>query len=342
MSKAQLTYLVTGGAGFIGTNFIYEILENYDHISIINLDKLTYAGNKKNLTAVENDPRYRFVHGDIGDRKLVADILSQHVDVIVNFAAETHVDRSILDPTAFIKTDILGTYTLLEAAKDKGIDRFIQISTDEVYGSIAEGSATEKFPLMPTNPYSASKSGADRLAFSYWATYKVPVIITRCSNNYGPYQYPEKLIPLFVTNLIEGKKVPLYGDGKNIRDWIYVRDHAKAIQFVIENGQKGEVYNIAGSHEVENITIVRTLLELCGCNESSIQYVADRPGHDKRYSLNDKKLKSLGWKPEYSFEQALHRTVNWYQDHADWWKPLKSGEYLKYYQAQYAHRLTNT
>ncbi len=332
------TYLVTGGAGFIGSNFIHYLLEEHDDIKIINLDKLTYAGNLANLKSIEKDSRYSFIHGDIADGKLVASLLKKKVDVIVNFAAETHVDRSIMDPTAFIKTDIFGTYELLEQARIHGVDCFLQISTDEVYGSIEVGSCNEEAPLKPRNPYSASKAGADRLAYSYWATYKLPVIITRCSNNFGFYQYPEKLISLAITNLLEGKNVPVYGDGKNIRDWIFVKDHCRAVQFCIEHGRLGEVYNVAGRCEQFNIDIVKKIIKILSLDEGRIEFVKDRLGHDRRYSLDDSKLRNLGWNSQHTFDDSLGATVAWYNQNASWWSPIKTGQYLDYYKAQYLNR----
>ena len=331
-------YLVTGGAGFIGSNFVKHLLEKYEDIHVINLDKLTYAGNLENLTEVEKDPRYTFIKGDIADDGMVKKIMKDGVDYVVNFAAETHVDRSIGDPTDFIKTDVFGTYVLLENAKEYGIKRFIQISTDEVYGSIAEGYATEDSTLMPSNPYSASKVGADRLAYSYFATYKLPVIITRASNNFGPNQYPEKLIPLFVTNAIEDTPLPLYGDGKNVRDWLYVRDHCAAVDFVIENGENGEVYNIAGDNEKMNIEITHFIVDYLGKPRSIIKPVTDRLGHDRRYALSAGKLKKLGWEPSGDFEGDMRDTIDWYVENPEWWKKIKSGEFKKYYMEQYGNR----
>jgi dTDP-glucose 4,6-dehydratase len=331
-------YLVTGGAGFIGSNFIKYILQKYKDIHIVNLDKLTYAGNLENLTEVAKNPRYKFVKGDIADDAAVKKIMKDGVDYVVNFAAETHVDRSIGDPTDFIKTDVFGAYILLENAKEFGIKRFIQISTDEVYGSIAEGYATEESPLMPSNPYSASKAGGDRLAYSYFATYKVPVIITRASNNYGPNQYPEKLIPLFVTNAIEDIPLPLYGDGKNIRDWLYVLDHCSAIDFLLEHGKIGEVYNVAGGNEKMNIEITNLIVDHLRKPKSIIKPVKDRLGHDRRYALSGEKLHKLGWKPDGNFETKMHETIDWYVGHPEWWKKIKSGEFKKYYLQQYDNR----
>lgn len=327
-------YLVTGGAGFIGSNYIRYLLRRFDDVEIINLDKLTYAGNLDNLRGIEKDKRYRFVKGDICDAEVVNKLVKQ-VDAIVNFAAESHVDRSIGQPDDFIRTDVFGTFVLLEAARRHGVEKFIQISTDEVYGSIEDGSFHETDPLMPSSPYSASKAGADRLAFSYFVTYKVPVIITRCSNNYGPFQYPEKLIPLFVTNAIEDKPLPVYGDGKNVRDWIFVDDHCDAIQFLYEKGKHGEVYNIGGGNERMNIEITNLILKSLRKPHSLIRYVDDRLGHDRRYSVNCNKLAQLGWRPEHSFEQALEQTIQWYADNRWWWEKIKSGEYLEYYKQQY-------
>ncbi len=335
------TYLVTGGAGFIGSNFIKYILKKYPDARVINFDKLTYAGNLDNLRDVEKDPRYRFVKGDIANERALLEVFDEKIDYIVNFAAETHVDRSIGEAAVFITTDVLGTYILLETAKRLGVERFIQISTDEVYGSIAEGAADEEYPLMPRNPYSASKAGADRLAYSYWATYEVPVIITRCSNNFGPNQYPEKMIPLFVTNALEDIPLPLYGDGKNIRDWIYVEDHCDAIDFIIAHGACGDVYNIAGDNMRENIEITTAILDTLKKPLSLIQYVKDRQGHDRRYSLSAKKLERLGWKPKSDFETKLAETVEWYLNNRWWWEKIKSGKFKEYYHKQYVQREAN-
>ena len=331
-------YLVTGGAGFIGSNFIKYIIEKHKDAQIINLDKLTYAGNPDNLLEVEKNPNYKFIKGDIADSNVVKSIMKEGVDYVVNFAAETHVDRSIGDPSDFIKTDVFGAYVLLENAREFGIERFIQISTDEVYGSIPDGYATETSPLMPSNPYSASKAGGDRLAYSYYATYKLPVIITRASNNFGPNQYPEKLIPLFVTNAIEDLPLPLYGDGKNVRDWLYVRDHCDAIDFIIEHGVVGEVYNVAGGNEKMNIEITEFILDCLNKPASLIKPVKDRLGHDRRYALNGEKLGKLGWKATGNFEQKMRETIEWYVHHPEWWKKIKSGEFKKYYLQQYGNR----
>jgi len=326
--------LVTGGAGFIGSNYIRYLLHKYQDVRVTNLDKLTYAGNLDNLRDIENDPRYRFIKGDICDETAVNQIMSE-MDVVVNFAAESHVDRSIGKPDDFIRTDIFGAYVLLEAARNNKIERFIQISTDEVYGSIDKGSFKEIDPLMPSSPYSASKAGADRLAFSYFVTYHLPVLITRCSNNFGPYHYPEKLIPLFVTNALGNQPLPIYGDGKNVRDWIYVEDHCEAIDFVYQHGKIGEVYNIGGGNEHPNLNITEYILKKLEKPKTLMSFVTDRKGHDRRYSLDCSKLRKLGWKPKHNFEQALDKTIQWYIENRWWWEKLKNGEYLEYYRKQY-------
>jgi len=337
---SRSVYLVTGGAGFIGSNYIRYLFKKYKDIMIVNLDKLTYAGNTANLKDIESSENYIFIKGDICDTKVVNKVFREyHPDYLINFAAESHVDRSIGNPDDFIRTDIFGVYILLEVSKELGIERFIQISTDEVYGSIEKGSFTEESPLKPSNPYSASKTGGDRLAYSYFATYGLPVIITRASNNFGPYQYPEKLIPLFVTNALEDKQLPIYGDGRNVRDWLFVEDHCRAIEFILQKGKVGEVYNIAGASEKENIQITNHILELLGKSNSLIHYVADRIGHDRRYSLDASKLYNLGWKQEYEFGDALKETIQWYKENSDWWKPLKSGEYLEFYKKHYGMEL---
>lgn len=330
--------LVTGGAGFIGSNFIRYILRVHPGYRIVNLDKLTYAGNLDNLRDIESNINYRFIKGDISNAKIV-NALASKVDAIVNFAAETHVDRSILTPESFIKTDVLGTFTLLEAAKRYKVRRYIQISTDEVYGSINKGSFCETSPVCPNSPYSASKAGGDMLARSYFVTYGVPVIITRSSNNFGPHQYPEKVIPLFITNALEDKPLPLYGDGKNVRDWLYVDDNCKAIDAVLHEGKAGEIYNIGGGNEITNLELTRLILKLLGKPQTLIRRVPDRPGHDRRYSLDCKKLK-CGLKCSFNtdFEQALKRTVEWYRDNEWWWKKLKNKEFRKYYKKQYDKR----
>lgn len=328
--------LVTGGAGFIGSNFIRYFLKKYPDSEIINLDKLTYSGNLENLREIEKNPNYTFVKGDIADREVVENIFSSHKpNMLINFAAETHVDRSISGPADFIKTDIYGTFILLECAKNYGLDLFIQISTDEVYGFIEKESATENYPLMPTNPYSASKTGADRLCYSYFATFGMPVIITRASNNFGAYQYPEKIIPLFITNAIENNPLPLYGDGLQIRDWLFVDDHCKAIDFLIKNGKFGEVYNIGGGNLLTNLDLTKLILEHLKKPHTLIKHVEDRPGHDRRYSLSIKKLAKLGWTPETNFKDAIKETVSWYQDNLSWWQKIKNGEFKEYYKKQY-------
>ena len=328
------TYLVTGGAGFIGSNYIRYLLKKHKDVEIINLDKLTYAGNLDNLKDIEENSRYTFIKGDICDEILVNQIMTG-VDVVVNFAAESHVDRSIGAPDDFIRTDVFGTFVLLEAARTNKIEKFIQISTDEVYGSIDNGSFTENDPLMPSSPYSASKTGADRLAFSYFVTYDLPVIVTRCSNNFGPFHYPEKLIPLFVTNAIENKSLPIYGDGKNVRDWIYVEDHCDGVEFVCQNGKLGEVYNIGGGNEKTNLEITERILKKLEKPQSLMAYVKDRLGHDRRYSVDCSKIADLGWKPKHEFEEALDKTITWFMENRWWWEKLKSGEYLEYYTQQY-------
>ncbi len=324
---------VTGGCGFIGSNFVKMILEDTGN-QVVNLDKLTYAGNPANLAEVADDPRYTFIQGDICDPEKVEEVLGHRPDAIVNFAAETHVDRSIDNPDDFIETDVKGTYTLLEAARRHGL-RMLQISTDEVYGSIESGSFTEESPLRPASPYSASKAAGDLLVLSYVTTYGVDALIARSSNNFGPYQYPEKLIPLFVTNLLEGRKVPLYGDGLNVRDWIYVRDNCAGLATVLQRGRAGEAYNLGGGNERNNLEITRALLTMAGKGEDCIEFVKDRPGHDRRYSLDCAKARALGWEPAYRFEDALAETYRWYAEHTGWWEPIKSGEFKSYYLTRY-------
>jgi len=332
--------LVTGGAGFIGSNFVRYALAAHPDWQVTTLDKLTYAGRIENLDSVKHDPRHRFVQGDVADAKVAAPLV-QESDIVVHFAAETHVDRSILHAGDFITTDVFGTFVLLEAARETpNLRRFVQISTDEVYGSVPEGSSKETDELRPRNPYSASKAGADRLAYSYWATYQVPVIVTRASNNYGPNQFPEKIIPLFITNLIDDIPVPLYGDGQNVRDWLHVDDHCRAVDLLIDQGTPGEVYNIGGGNHVKNVDLTHRILALVGKPDSLIKPVADRPGHDRRYSLDTAKLQSLGWRPRESFEEGLAKTVTWYRDNERWWRPIKDEdpEFRKYYQSQYGSR----
>jgi dTDP-glucose 4,6-dehydratase len=336
--------LVTGGCGFIGSHFVRHILESRgDGVSVVNLDKLTYAANPANLAEVAHHPRYRFLRGDIVDPDVVR-LAMEGCDGVVNFAAETHVDRSLLGDASFIETDVRGVFVLLEEARRQGVARFIQISTDEVYGSISSGSFTEESALNPRNPYAASKAGGDRLAYSYWASYGVPVVITRASNNYGPNQYPEKLIPLFVTNAIDDLPLPLYGDGKNVRDWLFVRDHAAAIDFLLDAGRPGQTYNIAGGNEAENIAITRSVLKELGKPESLIRFVDDRPGHDRRYSLDASMLAALGFSPSTSFADGLAETVRWYRDHEEWWRPIKERDatYREFYRSQYQRRLATS
>jgi dTDP-glucose 4,6-dehydratase len=332
--------LVTGGCGFIGNSFIRHMVGNHSDIEVINLDRLTYAGNLENLCDVENLSRYRFVRGDICDRPLVEEILSSGIDCIVNFAAESHVDRSIQDSGVFIETNIKGTHILLETARNAKVERFIQISTDEVYGSLGpEGCFSEESPLCPNSPYAASKTAADLFVRAYFRTFGFPGIITRCSNNYGPYQFPEKLIPLMITNAIEGRDLPVYGDGLNVRDWIHVADHCRAIDLVIQRGKAGEIYNIGANSERTNIEIVRQILKLMGKPEEMIRFVKDRPGHDRRYAIDSSKIREqLGWCNQISFEDGLAETVRWYAKEIRWWQKVKTGEYLTYYEANYGSR----
>jgi dTDP-glucose 4,6-dehydratase len=332
-----LKILVTGGAGFIGSNFVRHVLTAHHDDSVVNLDKLTYAGNLENLRDVEANPRYRFVKGDICDGAAVREAM-RGADAVVHFAAETHVDRSNLGADEFLRTNVNGTFTLLEAARELRIARFLAVGTDEVYGSIAEGAAREGDALNPSNPYSASKAAADLLARAYWTTHRLPVLITRSSNNFGPYQYPEKVIPLFVTNALEDRSLPLYGDGRNVRDWLYVLDNCAAIDLVLRRGLEGEIYNIGGAAEVQNVALTRRILALLGKPESLITPVADRPGHDRRYALDSGKVRALGWTPATGFDAALAATVEWYRTHEAWWKPIKSGAFREYYQTQYSGR----
>ena len=332
------TLLVTGGAGFIGSNFIHYVLDNTSDLEIINLDKLTYAGNPDNLKSIEKDPRYRFVKGDICHEKTV-DELVKEADMAVNFAAETHVDRSLMHAGSFIQTDVYGTFILLEAMRKHGLEKFIQVSTDEVYGSIESGSFKETDVLNPRNPYSASKAGADRLAYSFFATYDLPIIITRASNNFGPYQHPEKVIPLFISNAIDKNPLPLYGDGLNVRDWLYVQDHCSALFFLLRKGAAGDVYNVGGGNEMTNIEITRMILSELGRPESLIKPVKDRLGHDRRYSLSLEKIKDIGWQPEHDFHEALKYTVRWYCENEWWWRKVKDRKgFSDYYRAQYEDR----
>jgi dTDP-glucose 4,6-dehydratase len=336
-----MNLLVTGGAGFIGSNFILYWLKKYPQDKILNLDKLTYAGNLENLKSVENNPNYNFIKGDICNLSLVNSLIKKYnIDTIVHFAAESHVDRSILDPAPFIKTNIEGTYVLLEAALKNKIKRFHHISTDEVFGALPLDSKekfNEKTAYNPRSPYSASKAASDHLVRAYHITYGLPVTISNCSNNYGPYQFPEKLIPLAITNIIEGKKVPIYGDGLYVRDWLYVEDHCNALDLILHKGKVGETYFIGGlTKDIPNIEVVRKILKIMGKDESYIEYVKDRPGHDRRYAIDWSKInRKLGWKPEVDFDTGLKLTVDWYLKNQDWWKKIKSGEYQKYYQKQY-------
>jgi len=329
--------LVTGGCGFIGSNFVRLMLRTHADWSIVNLDKLTYAGNPANLRDLESDPRYRFHRGDICDAEAVDAAIGDGVDAIVNFAAETHVDRSISDPEAFLRTDILGTHVLLEAVRRRRIARFLQVSTDEVYGHVAEGSSDERYPLAPRSPYAASKAGGDLQVLAYHVTYGTPALISRGSNTYGPYQYPEKLIPLFVTNLIDDQPVPVYGDGHQVRDWLHVDDHCRGIEHVLLYGEPGHAYNVGGGNGRTNLEITHRLLALLGKDpQRYVRHVEDRPGHDRRYALDTAKLRALGWRPQIDFELGLAETVTWYRDNEWWWRPIRSGEFAAYYRTQYA------
>jgi dTDP-glucose 4,6-dehydratase len=330
---------ITGGAGFIGSNFIRHIFAGHPDWAITNLDKLTYAGNLENLKDVETKPGYHFVKGDIADRPLVDSLLSQGFDAVINFAAESHVDRSILDASPFIETNVKGTLALLEGARKYKIQRYLQVSTDEVYGSVEQGGFSETSILSPNSPYSASKASADLLCLAYWKTYHTPVIITRCSNNFGPYQFPEKLIPLAITNLIDNKPVPVYGDGLNVRDWIHVDDHCSALEAALLKGQLGEVYNIGANQEKTNLEIIHSLLHIMGKSNDLITFVSDRPGHDRRYALDTTKIATaLGWRPVHRFEKCIEATVNWYLKNESWWRNIKNGEYEKYYDRMYLNR----
>jgi len=326
--------LVTGGAGFIGSNFVQLVLKEHPDYELVNLDKLTYAGNLANLKDVENLPNYTFVKGDIADPEIVSQTV-RDVDVIVNFAAETHVDRSIHSAGAFIDTDVKGNFVLLEEARRAGVQKVVCVSTDEVYGSIEDGAFTESDRLNPRNPYSASKAGGELLACAFYHTYDMPVVVTRGSNNYGPYQYPEKLIPLFVTNAIDDLALPLYGDGLNVRDWLHVEDHCRGIEAAIAKGEPGEVYNIGADNQHTNIEITRIILDHLGKSDELIRYVTDRPGHDRRYAIDSSRLRALGWAPQKEFMEGIRETVDWYVQNEWWWRPLKSGEYLEYYKKQY-------
>ncbi|WP_047150871.1 dTDP-glucose 4,6-dehydratase [Aneurinibacillus tyrosinisolvens] len=332
--------LITGGAGFIGSNFTRYMVKKYPNYQIVNLDSLTYAGNLENTKEIERLPNYRFVKGDITDRVLVDSLVEDDVDCIINFAAESHVDRSIIEPDIFVKTNIMGTQVLLDTAKKYGIQKYVQISTDEVYGTLGDtGYFTECTPLAPNSPYSASKASADLLVRSYYETFGLPVNITRCSNNYGPYHFPEKLIPLMILNALQDKRLPVYGDGLNVRDWLFVEDHCFAIDLVLHEGKPGEVYNIGGNNEYTNIEIVKRILSVLDKPEDLIEYVTDRPGHDRRYAIDASKIrKELGWKSTYDFETGITMTVQWYLNNREWWERIISGDYQQYYEKQYGLR----
>jgi dTDP-glucose 4,6-dehydratase len=338
-----LKILVTGGAGFIGSNFIRYFLRTYPESTVVNLDKLTYAGNLDNLSDLQAHPGYHFIRGDICDADCVRDILAQPIDAVVHFAAESHVDRSIADAREFIRTNVQGTYTLLESSRRAKLPRFLHISTDEVYGTLPPAEfADEQSPLQPNSPYAASKAASDLLVRSFWQTYRFPALLTRSVNNYGPYQFPEKLIPLMITNALEGKPLPVYGDGLNERDWIFVEDHCRALDRLLHSGRPGETYNVGYGPPVTNLNVVRSLLRILHKSEDQIKFVEDRPGHDRRYALDSRKIRrALGWEPTMTFEEGLLRTVEWYRSHADWVQKTKSGEYREYYQRFYENRASS-
>lgn len=330
--------LITGGAGFIGSNYIHHALSKHPDWEIWNLDKLTYAGNLANLQDIAGGDRYHFVKGDIADPVVVKTVMEQGIELVINFAAESHVDRSIKGSQEFLTTGVLGVQTLLDGAKEFGVKRYYQISTDEVYGDVEIGKySKETDRLQPSSPYSAAKAAGDLLVLAYARTHKLPVVISRCTNNYGPYQYPEKMLPLFVTNLLEGKKVPVYGDGRQVRDWLHVDDHCRGIDLIINRGQDGEIYNLGANHQPEwtNLDVTRLVLDELGQSETMIEHVPDRPGHDRRYAVDTAKIQHLGWKPEVSPDEGLRQTIRWYRAHLEWWQPIKSGEFLTYYQQQY-------
>jgi dTDP-glucose 4,6-dehydratase len=334
--------LITGGAGFIGSNFVRYMVNKYPNYQIVNLDLLTYAGNLENLKDIENASNYKFVRGDIADREFIGQLFQdEKFDYVINFAAESHVDRSITDPGIFVQTNIQGTLALLDAAKTIGVKKYLQVSTDEVYGTLGEtGYFTEETSLAANSPYSASKAGADLLVRAYNETFGLPVNITRCSNNYGPFHFPEKLIPLMIINALNDKELPVYGDGLNVRDWLHVEDHCQAIDLVLHNGRNGEVYNVGGNNERTNIDIVKTILKALNKPESLIKYVKDRPGHDRRYAIDATKLRTeLGWTPKYTFETGIEQTIKWYLDNKEWWENIISGEYQDYFKSQYGDRL---
>lgn len=330
--------LITGGAGFIGSNYIHHALRVHPDWQIWNFDKLTYAGNLTNLKSVENNPRYHFVKGDIADAQAVHQVMQNGIDTIINFAAESHVDRSIKGSQEFLVTGVLGVQTLLDAAKEFGVEVFYQISTDEVYGDVEVGQYSKETDMLhPSSPYSAAKAAGDLLVLAYARTHKVPIVLSRCTNNYGPYQYPEKMLPLFVTNIIEGKNVPVYGDGLQIRDWLHVDDHCRAIDVVLEKGVRGEIYNIGANHQPEwtNMQVTKLILDELSAAEDRMEFVQDHPGHDRRYAVDTAKISVLGWKPQVSVEEGLRQTVRWYKDHPEWWQAVKSGEFQTYYAEQY-------
>ena len=337
--------IVTGGAGFIGSNFVIHMVKKYPEHEIVNLDLLTYAGNLENLKSVEDAPNYRFVKGDIADRKFVFDLFEKEKpDVIVNFAAESHVDRSIKDPESFVRTNVLGTTTLLDACKEYGIKRFHQVSTDEVYGDLPLDRLdlffTEETPLHTSSPYSSSKASADLFVMAYHRTFGLPVTVSRCSNNYGPYQFPEKLIPLIISRALADEELPVYGTGENVRDWLHVEDHCEAIDLILQNGRVGEIYNIGGHNERTNLQVVKTILKALDKPESLIKFVTDRPGHDRRYAIDPTKMETeLGWKPKYVFDTGMAQTIQWYLDNKEWWEHIISGEYSNYFEKMYGDRL---
>jgi len=335
--------LVTGGAGFIGSAFVRYMVEKYPHYNIIVYDKLTYAGNMDNLLIVDDEENYRFVRGDIAHRETVHHVLQDHaIDTVVNFAAESHVDRSILTPDAFIHTDVAGTYIILDESYKHGIDRFLQVSTDEVYGDVEAGFSKEDDNFLPNSPYAASKAGGELMVRAYHVTHGMNTVITRGSNTFGPYQYPEKLLPLFITEAIDEQRLPMYGDGMQVRDWLYVDDHVTGIDVALHHGQAGQAYNVAGENQQQNIDVIRRMLVLLGKPETLIRRVPDRPGHDRRYAMNCDKLHELGWERKYNFESALESTVRWYEQNEWWWRKIKTGDYLEYYKQQYAERLAST
>lgn len=342
MRRNSMKILVTGGAGFIGSNFVNYMVKKYPAYNVVNLDALTYAGNLENLKAIEDAPNYKFVKGDIADRQFINQLFEEEgFDYVLNFAAESHVDRSITNPDIFIQTNIQGTQILLDAAKNAKIKKYLQVSTDEVYGTLGDtGYFTEETPLASNSPYSSSKAGADLLVRAYHETFGLPVNITRCSNNYGPFHFPEKLIPLMIINALNNKQLPVYGDGLNVRDWLHVEDHCQAIDLVLHKGKNGEVYNVGGNNERTNIEIVKTILKALDKPESLIQYVTDRPGHDRRYAIDATKLREeLGWSPKYNFDTGIKQTINWYLENQDWWNNIISGEYQEYFDNQYGNRL---